>query len=309
MILKYLARETETMTFHDLGTLGTADVIHRKSLTVRINMPWEQFLLKFAPELADLSAGTIAVLQEALISKKDVKIKKEGDELDKFFTKVEVAQKTNPYGNGKEHHDVVAEFEAPQKTHIDENAILGALSNEPMDIRDIIIKLGIADMSEARYLQNQLRTLETNDKLIVEIKQGIKLYRNKKMKNKSVSILSDREELQRAQEAHKKEELKRQLGQLDRQKAEEEHQRVEEEHDRINRLKELVEISIRLNRRDIGQYIGLSGDDLFRRLVKWAKEFGFKLDGEDVVFGGGRKDEFIARLEKEFVTWGKEGKK
>jgi hypothetical protein len=34
-------------------------------------------------------------------------------------------------------------------------------------------------MSDARYLQIQLRALETNDKLIVEIKQGKKLYHKK----------------------------------------------------------------------------------------------------------------------------------
>ncbi len=90
------------MTFHDLGTLGTADVVAKKSLNVKINMPWDKFSLKFAAELADLSTGTIAVLQDALISKKDVKIKKEGDELDKFFTKVEAAQKKSPMGFGAE---------------------------------------------------------------------------------------------------------------------------------------------------------------------------------------------------------------
>ncbi len=87
-------------------------------------------------------------------------------------------------------------------------------------------------------------------------------------------------------------------------------QRIEtEESERIERLKELVEVSFRLSRKDIGLYLGLTGDALFQRLVKWAKQFGFKLDGEDVVFEGGRKDEFIAQLEKEFQSWGKDGKK
>ncbi len=62
---------------------------------------------------------------------------------------------------------------------IDERSILASLTSTPMDIRDIIKKLGIIDMSDARYLQIQLRTLETGDKLTVEIKQGKKLYRKK----------------------------------------------------------------------------------------------------------------------------------
>ncbi len=62
---------------------------------------------------------------------------------------------------------------------IDERSILASIGSQPMDIRDIITKMGITDMSDARYLQIQLRTLETSDKLIVEIKQGKKLYRKK----------------------------------------------------------------------------------------------------------------------------------
>ncbi len=62
---------------------------------------------------------------------------------------------------------------------IDERSILASLGSQPMDIRDIITKLSITDMSDARYLQIQLRTLETSDRLVVEIKQGKKLYRKK----------------------------------------------------------------------------------------------------------------------------------
>ncbi len=62
---------------------------------------------------------------------------------------------------------------------IDERSILASLGSQPMDIRDLITKMGITDMSDARYLQIQLRALETSDKLIVEIKQGKKLYRKK----------------------------------------------------------------------------------------------------------------------------------
>jgi len=62
---------------------------------------------------------------------------------------------------------------------IDERSILASIGSQPMDIRDIITKMGITDMSDARYLQIQLRTLETSDKLTVEIKQGKKFYRKK----------------------------------------------------------------------------------------------------------------------------------
>jgi hypothetical protein len=80
------------MTFHDLGALGTADVM-KKYLAIQVKMPWETFSLRFTAELADISAGTIMILQEAFIRKKEIKIKKEADELDRFFHKIESAVK------------------------------------------------------------------------------------------------------------------------------------------------------------------------------------------------------------------------
>ncbi len=83
------------MTFHDLGELGTAEVVQKKHLTAMINMPWERFALKFAATIANLSTGTIRILQQAIRSQKDVKIKREGDELDRFFTIIEATLKRN----------------------------------------------------------------------------------------------------------------------------------------------------------------------------------------------------------------------
>ena len=99
------------MTFHDLGTLGTADVVPKKNVTVKVNIPWEKFAEKYVAEMADLSTGTIQILQDALRTKKEVKIKKEGDELDRFFTKVEASVKKSPYGFGKEERAEAAEAE------------------------------------------------------------------------------------------------------------------------------------------------------------------------------------------------------
>ncbi len=77
------------MVFHDLGALGTADVVPKKILFVKMNCGWEEFASKFAPELATVSQGSLNLLYEAIKSRKDVKIKKEGEELDAFFARIE----------------------------------------------------------------------------------------------------------------------------------------------------------------------------------------------------------------------------
>ncbi len=79
------------------------------------------------------------------------------------------------------------------------------------------------------------------------------------------------------------------------------------ESERIARLKKLVQVSRRLKRVEIGEYLGLKGKELFDRLVDWAAEFGFTLDGEDVDFQGGRVDDFVAELGREFEKWNQTG--
>ena len=79
------------------------------------------------------------------------------------------------------------------------------------------------------------------------------------------------------------------------------------ESEQLARLKKLVQVSKRLKRADIGEYLGLTGKELFDRLVEWATEYGFTLDGEDVDFEGGRKEDFVAELDQEFEKWRQEG--
>ena len=57
--------------------------------------------------------------------------------------------------------------------------ILDALSNEWQDIRDLITKLKIKDMMDARFLQIKLKDLERKGEVIVDIKLGKKHWRLK----------------------------------------------------------------------------------------------------------------------------------
>ncbi len=51
----------------------------------------------------------------------------------------------------------------------------------------------------------------------------------------------------------------------------------------------------------MAKILGLSEDDLNDRIVDRADKFGFTLDWKVVKFGSGKKEDFIAKLDKEFA--------
>ena len=57
--------------------------------------------------------------------------------------------------------------------------ILNALSSDWQDIRDLITKLRIKDMMDARFLQIKLKNLERSGQVIVDIKMGKKHWKLK----------------------------------------------------------------------------------------------------------------------------------
>jgi len=68
---------------------------------------------------------------------------------------------------------------AAKPATIDEKTILSNLTSTPVSIRDLISKLGITDMLDARYLQMKLQALEKSQRLTVEVRQGKKYYASK----------------------------------------------------------------------------------------------------------------------------------
>ncbi len=66
--------------------------------------------------------------------------------------------------------------EITSRSNISGERILENLTSEPLDIRDLITKLGIKDMSDARELQIQLRKLEFAESLNVKVMHGKKFY-------------------------------------------------------------------------------------------------------------------------------------
>ncbi len=74
-------------------------------------------------------------------------------------------------------------------------------------------------------------------------------------------------------------------------------------------LRKIVNVSKVLLLDDLAKALKITRDELMGQIFDWAVEFGFEIDENKVVFGVGRKDDFIAELEREFVDWGKASKK
>ncbi len=161
-----------------------------------------------------------------------------------------------------------------KRVTFDKVAILALLNSTPMDIRDIITKLGITDISDARNLQVSLRDLEANHEINVEVRQGKKWYWRQ---------------------------IRQEETKWGRQEA--------EDHVRLEQLKKLVQVSESLEIPQMAKILALTEDDLYAHIVDWAAEFGFTLDRQVVRFGAGKKDDFIAQLDKEFQSWETGGKK
>ncbi len=111
------------------------------------------------------------------------------------------------------------------------------------------------------------------------------------------------ERLQKLEE----EELARQAAEdLQRKTAAEEQKKATMEPARLEKLKKLVRVSESLEVPQMAKILSLTEDDLYARIVDWADQFGFTLDKDTVEFGAGHKDDFIASLDKEFASWGKQ---
>ncbi len=86
--------------------------------------------------------------------------------------------------------------------------------------------------------------------------------------------------------------------------ANEERKRHEAEAARqqtLDKFKKFLRVSRRVKLPQIAQILGATPADILDRVVDWAAEFGFTLDGDDLNLEGGRKDDFIDAFDHLFA--------
>ena len=53
----------------------------------------------------------------------------------------------------------------------------------------------------------------------------------------------------------------------------------------------------------IAAILEMDENTVLKRIVDWAKQFGFKIRGDEVIFSQGNTSAFIDELDKQFSDW------
>ncbi len=110
-----------------------------------------------------------------------------------------------------------------------------------------------------------------------------------------------------------KEEEIRAIERRERQITEKQERQATQIREQMEKLKRLLRSSTRVRQSQLAEYLGLSLEDLFPRLVEWADQFHFKIDGDFIATENSEIDGFVANLDVLFAEWngkekGKQGK-
>ena len=75
------------------------------------------------------------------------------------------------------------------------------------------------------------------------------------------------------------------------------------EQDHVEKLRKIIKVSDRIEVARLADALGIDEKAAWQRVFDWAGQFGFKVDGNTIVFGSGDTAKFIDDLDKEFAEW------
>ncbi len=75
------------------------------------------------------------------------------------------------------------------------------------------------------------------------------------------------------------------------------------EHDHVEKLRKIIKVSDRIEVARLADALGIDEKLAWQRVFDWAEQFGFKVDGNVIVFGSGNTAKFVDDLDKEFAEW------
>lgn len=76
----------------------------------------------------------------------------------------------------------------------------------------------------------------------------------------------------------------------------------------LGRLRDILSVSTRVDIARVAQALKIDSQVIWDRIFDWAKQFGFKIDGDFIVVEELDVESFIRALDKEFLTWKSDGK-
>ena len=83
-----------------------------------------------------------------------------------------------------------------------------------------------------------------------------------------------------------------------------ERKRAAAEQERMDKLRRIMKVSTSLEIAQLASLLGIDEKDLMDRIIDWAEQFGFQIDGNKVIFGQGNTAAFIDELNAAFGSWG-----
>nr|MDO8087466.1 hypothetical protein [Candidatus Sigynarchaeum springense] len=75
------------------------------------------------------------------------------------------------------------------------------------------------------------------------------------------------------------------------------------ESDHVEKLRKIIKATDRIKVARLADALGIDEKVAWRRVFDWAEQFGFKVDGNAIVFGSGDTARFVDDLDKEFAEW------
>ena len=75
------------------------------------------------------------------------------------------------------------------------------------------------------------------------------------------------------------------------------------EREAVEKLKNMMEVSDRLNVDIVRQTLGLDKATFNTKLFEWAKQFNFRIDGDFIIINNNTIDDFIDALDEQFTIW------
>ncbi|MBN2153972.1 MAG: hypothetical protein JW839_21120 [Candidatus Lokiarchaeota archaeon] len=75
------------------------------------------------------------------------------------------------------------------------------------------------------------------------------------------------------------------------------------ESDHVEKLRKIIKVSDRIEVARLADALDIDEKLAWQRVFDWAEQFGFKVDGNAVVFGAGDTARFVDDLDKEFAEW------
>jgi hypothetical protein len=75
------------------------------------------------------------------------------------------------------------------------------------------------------------------------------------------------------------------------------------EQDHVEKLRKIIKVSDRIEIARLADALGIDEKLAWQRVFDWADQFGFKVDGNVIVFGSGDTAKFVDDLDKEYAEW------